>query len=463
VTFPRGPVRTVVLVDGEHYPSVVRPALESLGRGGRDVVAAVMIGGTEKIGQGDTGDADDTADTADYGVPLLTGESPLSVVHAAIERFEPDAVYDLSDEPVLDGRLRQHLASHVLAGGVVYEGVDFRFDPPPRPPLATKPSVAVIGTGKRTGKTSISAHLARLLAAAGTAPVVVTMGRGGPVEPEVVDPGGQILDPAALVALAESGRHAASDHLEDAIVAGVVAIGTRRAGGGVAGTPGPNTFAAGVEIANARPEPLVVFEGSGAVVPPAHADATVCVVPAHAELELVTGYLRSTLLLLADLVVVTLAPQPLDPVAKALEDSVRELVPGTPVVRCTLEPHPLEPVSGRSVFFATTAPPDATARMAGRLETEHGVHIVGTSSNLANRALLREDLRAAEGAEVLLTELKAAAVDVATKVALERGLHVVYCDNRPIGTGGDVGIDAALLGLADQAVERFAPRRPANV
>ena len=48
--------RAVVLVDGEHYPPVVRDALAELSY---DVVAAVLVGGTEKL-RGDP----------DYGVPL---------------------------------------------------------------------------------------------------------------------------------------------------------------------------------------------------------------------------------------------------------------------------------------------------------------------------------------------------------------------------------------------------------
>ena len=76
------------------------------------------------------------------------------------------------------------------------------------------------------------------------------MGRGGPAEPELVDPATFDLSAEGLSALAASGRHAASDHLEDALMAGVVTVGTRRCGGGLAGAPFDSTFAAGVELAN---------------------------------------------------------------------------------------------------------------------------------------------------------------------------------------------------------------------
>ena len=68
-----------------------------------------------------------------------------------------------------------------LARGVPYVGPDFRLDPPERlaPPLGT-PTLAVFGTGKRTGKTAVAGEVARVAARRGLAPVVVAMGRGGP-------------------------------------------------------------------------------------------------------------------------------------------------------------------------------------------------------------------------------------------------------------------------------------------
>src|SRR5205085_2081321 len=185
----------------------------------------------------------------------------------------------------------------------------------------------VIGTGKRTGKTAVAAELARQLKAAGRSPVLVAMGRGGPAEPEVVDPAASDLSPEALLGLAREGRHAASDHLEDALTAGVVTVGTRRCGGGLAGEPASTTFAAGVALANGRPEELMIFEGSGTAIPPVHADATVCVVGASgaADQEVLLGYLGAYPLLLADLVVITLAEQPLADLGAvaALEDRIR--------------------------------------------------------------------------------------------------------------------------------------------
>ncbi len=272
------------------------------------------------------------------------------------------------------------------------------------------------------------------------------------------------------MALAASGRHAASDHLEDALVAGVAAVGTRRCGGGLAGAPFSSTFAAGVEAANGRPERLVVLEGSGASIPPVHADATICVMPVSVDPELVTGYLGAYRLLLSDLIVVTMvepsfavlgdgAPTGTSFASSGsgfLEESVRKLVPGVRVVHTVFRPFPLKPISGRRVFYVTTAPASASTVLVDHLERQHGCTVVGVSHHLARRPELAADLAAAPAADVLLVELKAAAVDLAAKTALARGMEITFCDNRVVSTGGDGTFDELAVGIADMAVERFS-------
>ena len=200
-------MKALAIVDGEHYAPVVRDALAELPY---QFVAAVLVGGTEKLRGGE-----------DYGVPLDDD------VESAIARRAPDVVVDLSDEPVLDPVTRFALASRVLALGVPYVGADFRLDPPELASFEL-PSIAVVGTGKRVGKTAVTGHVARLLATERRV-VVVAMGRGGPAEPEIVT-----VPPTveSLVELSRSGRHAASDHLETAALVGVATVGCRRCGGG---------------------------------------------------------------------------------------------------------------------------------------------------------------------------------------------------------------------------------------
>ena len=52
----------------------------------------------------------------------------------------------------------------------------------------------------------------------------------------------------------------------------------------------------------------------------------------------------------------------------------------------------------------------------------------------------------------MLTELKAAAVYVATKDALQAGLEVVYCDNIPLVIREEDNLDPAILEVVDQAI-----------
>lgn len=454
-------MRILVLVDGEHYPSVVRAAIDRLPSRfpGSSVVGAALLGGSEKL------TAADQRELAErLGVPVATAGGAAEALVAGLAAAKPDLVFDLSDEPVLDARTRLGLVARSLEAGVAYQGADFRFDPPPRPRVATKPSLAVIGTGKRTGKTAVSAHLARVLRQRGTAPVIVAMGRGGPADPELVDPATFDLSPEGLLALSDSGRHAASDHLEGALMSGAVTVGTRRCGGGMAGAPADDTFAAGVRLANSRSEPLLILEGSGQAIPPVHADATALVIPGGADPELVAGYLGPYRLLLADMIVITMAVTSLAasvPRANFERDIRRvlqvEAVRSCPIVRVTLRPTPLVPISGRRVFYATTAPASAGAHLAAHLEHEHGAKVTGISHHLANRPLLAADLEAAADAEILVVELKAAGVDLAARFALKRGMQVVFCDNRVETLSGDGTFEELGLATADLAGKRFSP------
>jgi len=457
-----------VLVDGEHHPSAIRAALDDLRTRGVEVAAAALLGGTEKLALGGT---------ADLGVPIVHAGAPLDAFLAACERFAPDTIVDLSDEPVLDARARALLAGHALVRGIRYVGADFAFTPPARPRVCTKPSIAVVGTGKRSGKTTVAQALARALAASGSPPVIVTMARGGPPEPELVDPAVADLSLCGLLGRAARGEHAASDHIEDALVTGLPSVGTRRCGSGVAGAPAFDSFAAGVAVANERPEPFLVLEGSGTAIPPVHADVTVCVVPHHADAELVTGHLGVTALLLSDLVIATLdaesgraggAPQPGAPQpgrlvpphrtepspAWELISRVRTAVPGVPVVSSCFRPAPLEPVDARRVFLTTTASPDAASSTARHLESEWGAAVVGRSTNLAIREQLRDDLEQLGDADVLVTEVKAAGIDTAARTACERGMDVVFL--RYDVEFDDGSFDARVATLADLARRRFA-------
>jgi cyclic 2,3-diphosphoglycerate synthetase len=439
-----------VLVDGEHYPPTTRWALDTARVEGYDVVACLFLGGTEKL------DAGEVLDLGDVPVEVA-GPDLAGSVREAIRRHTPAVVLDVSDEPVLGYRERALVAAATLVEGVRYVGADFALEPPIEGPSLGVPTLAVIGTGKRTGKTAVAGEAARGAALAGLSPVVVAMGRGGPPEPQLAEAGSIDLD--RLLGLIEQGHHAASDYLEDAVTTGVPTVGARRAGGGVAGRPYASNVREAARRAEALSPGLVILEGSGAAVPPVPWDAGVLVAPADLPEEFLRGYLGPFRVLLSDLVVFTMGGGPdVGPQLSVLISHVRGLRPDARTIVVDLFPVPLEEVGGKKVLFATTAPEAAGPRLVASLEETYGASVVGTTHRLGDRSGLAEDLEAAPPYDVLLTELKAAAVDVAARSALERGAEVVFVDNRAETVEGDGELPDLLLETARLAVERAKER-----
>jgi len=421
-------VRALALIDGEHYPPVVRDALAALPY---EFACCVNVGGGEKLRLGSE------QNDALYGVPLVGS------IEQGIQSYSPEIVVDLSDEPVLGPRERLAIASRVLALGLPYSGADFRFDPPTLEPFGL-PSVSVIGTGKRVGKTALAIQLARICAQHFEV-VVVAMGRGGPPEPELRETPPSVEE---LLELARTGRHAASDYLEDALLGEIVSVGARRCGGGLAGAVGYSNVAEAAEMALERRPDLVVFEGSGAALPPIATDRRVLVVSAHQDAELACGYLNTYRILVSDLVVLSFAEpgERLD----QLREALASLRPELPVIATTMRPRPLVSVAGKKTALFTTAPEPALPPLAEHLESAYGAEVVHVSGNLARRKELRSELETIE-ADLFLVELKAAAVDVVLEEAVARGCEVAVVDNEIVTLAGEPDLESALLRLGEQA------------
>jgi cyclic 2,3-diphosphoglycerate synthetase len=425
-------VNALALIDGEHYPDVVRVAFVSIPY---DVVGAVFVGGTEKL-RGDE----------DYGVPLY------NTLDDAIEATDAEVVVDLSDEPILDPRRRFELASRALAAGLAYIGADFRFDPVQFEPFEL-PSLAVIGTGKRVGKTAVAGHVARLLARDREV-VVVAMGRGGPREPVVAEPEPALED---LLELSRSGVHAASDYLEDAAMARVTTVGARRCGGGLAGAPFFTNLQPAARLAASLGPDIVLFEGSGAAFPPIATGARILVAGAAQDPETITEFFGAYRLLLSDLLILTGCEEPLiDPhELESLKDAIARIRPDLPVVETIFRPNPVGSIEGRRVAFFSTAPDGVHARLREHLAREHGAEVALVSGNLGRRQELRADLASVEArsADVYLVELKAAAIDVVAETAAEHDVELVLCDNEVRPLRGEHELDELVAGLAGRVVE----------
>jgi len=412
-------MRALALIDGEHYAPVVRAALEELPY---EFVAAHVVGGTEKLREG-----------SDYGVEVAAD------LDSALARHRPELVFDLSDEPVLGPRERFRLASRVLAAGLPYVGADFRFDPPELEPFPL-PSIGIVGTGKRVGKTAITAHAARLYAQKRKV-VVVAMGRGGPPEPEVADVPPDI---DALLELSRSGRHAASDYLETAALAPVTTVGCRRCAGGLAGTVAVSNVHEGAQVALGLEPELVLFDGSGAAIPPVQTRRRILVVNGATDPDVATGYLNEYRHLVSDLVILTMAER-----GTGWEELHGRALALAPIVIPTiLRPRPVADVEGRRIAFFSTAPEAAHALFAAHLADEYGAEVVHVSGALADRATLRAELDRVH-ADVFLVELKAAAIDVVAEAASQRGVEVVLAGSDVLAADGQ-DLDAELQLLAEE-------------
>ncbi|HZC83103.1 MAG TPA: 2,3-diphosphoglycerate synthetase, partial [Rubrobacter sp.] len=377
-------MRALFLIDGEHYPPVVIDAMQSLQRSlDAEGVAAAFLGGTEKIREG-----------TDYGVPLVEDKDPVSAVEKALADYEVDMVVDLSDEPVIGYKERMKIASLALYAGARYLGSDFELKPPDLRPVSTKPAMAVIGTGKRVGKTAISGYLARLLVTEGFDPGVVSMGRGGPQRPEVIEGHKMEVGSEYLLEALRRGAHAASDYYETAALSRVITVGCRRCGGGLAGEPFVSNVLEGAEIANGLDTRVTLFDGSGAAIPPVQVERRVLVAGANQDPEYIVGFLGTYRLLLSDLLLLTMSEEPMADSKKVsgLVAAVRKVRPDLVVIPTVFRPRPVGKVAGLRVGYVSTAPPAVLDTLSRHLEEHYGCEVVAASGNLSDRKRLGADL-----------------------------------------------------------------------
>ena len=427
--------RCLVLIDGQHYPPVVERALAALAADGYTIVGAVFLGGTEKTDRPPV-----------LSVPVAVGD-PERALAESIDALTPDVVIDLSDEPVLDHRKRFGLISVAIASGVRYQGAGYRFDPPTFPRLTDVPAVAVSGTGKRTGKTAVAIELARYWRDVGLKLAIVTMGRGGPALPTVLRAGEFTASIDGLAELSARGMHAASDYVEDAVFAGVDTIGTFRCGAGISGQTDIHNFAAGVEAAELlRPERMI-FEGSGTALPPAEADAHVLVMPVDIDPGYLDGYLGPYRVKQATAIVIVDPDQQSKREVEGLRRILSGLNPELQVLSAGYELEPSLPVDGRRVLAVTTAPETAQDHLMSDL-TRLGASSVEVIHTLSDRTRLSDDLASASAAaaDLVLVEVKAAAVDLVLPWASAQGIEAGLIHNRVAVAGGT----GALAGFVDR-------------
>jgi cyclic 2,3-diphosphoglycerate synthetase len=170
----------------------------------------------------------------------------------------------------------------------------------------------------------------------------------------------------------------------------------------------------GARLAAERRPDVVVFDGSGAAIPPIACDRRVLVVGGAQDAD---AYLNTYRRLISDVVV-----------------AVNCDVEGA--IAATLRLRPVEPLEGRVAVFT------AGATDASHLDAD----VVLCSPSLANRDRLREELARVD-ADTYVVEVKAAAIDVVAEHARARGKRVVLAGNDVVAPG----LDDALLDLAPEA------------
>ena len=450
--------KMLCLVDGEHYLPVTQEAINTLNNLEHiDIQGAVFIGGTEKLR-----DESEETYSEKLGIPVQFAKDkdiPYNIIVEMIRKYNVDIVMDLSDEPILDYPKRFKIACKVLNEGVTYSGPDFEFQPTTQYDVMKKPSITILGTGKRIGKTAVSGFVARLIDKNGYEPCVIAMGRGGPEEPEIVHGEDLKINAKFLLEQSQKGVHAASDHWEDALMSRILTIGCRRCGGGMAGEVFLTNMKKGAQLANNVESKFAIFEGSGAAIPPIKTNKKIVLIGANQPIENLTTYFGPYRVSLGDLVILTMCEEPMcdSEKIKKIEEFTKEINPDAVVISTVFRPKPLEDITNKKVLFATTAPEEVKDKLVDYLESNYNCEIIGTTSHLSNRPLLRKDMKKyMDKADVMLTELKAAAVDVATKDAIEHELEVVYCDNIPIPINDSYpDLSKSVLNLVDLAIDDY--------
>ncbi len=444
--------KIVCLVDGEHYPPVTKATLKVLEKKGADIIALVFLGGTEKI-KNPVEELTDDTEVKKKKIYIGSKKEKEDLTEKAVIEEKPELVIDLSDEPIVNYEDRFKIASIILKHGAIYMGSDFKFEPPEEKKILDKPSISIIGTGKRVGKTGVSVSIARMMKKEGDDPVIVCMGRGGPEEPVFIDTSEREVDADMLIEIAESGKHAASDYLEDALLAAVPTVGCRRCGGGMAGNPFSSNVAAGAERANKTGEKFVIMEGSGSTLPPVKTDSRIVVIGASQPLDHILKYFGRYRIETSDLVIVTMCEEPIASQEKIndIEKGLKDMRPEVDYLLTKFRPNPLGNVSGKKVFVASTAPEKIMVKIKEYVEKKFDCKVVGMTNNLSNRVKLKEDLsQGLDEAEVLLTEIKAASIDVAGMYAKRKGLEIVFMHNESIVVGGNVeSLEKAILDLCE--------------
>jgi cyclic 2,3-diphosphoglycerate synthetase len=418
--------RLVAIIDGEHYPQVTLDAINILKKEFTGKFCGIIfLGGTEKISSNDFNDF--------FGNEVFIIKDFLKDFVSALEYFKPDLVYDLSDEPVVNQQIRMTIASFCFFKKASYVGPDFLFKFQENLYKTKTASISIIGTQKRIGKTAISSFIANIFKENNVEVAIVAMGRGGPKEPQLLKGKDIEITPKYLLELSNKGFHASSDYIEDALMSKITTIGCRRCGGGFGGKVFLSNVIDGAKIADSLNFDLIIFEGSGASLPDVNTDANLCVIGANQKWEDIVGYLGVYRILISNIIILTNCEYPIsnNKNIKVLEENIHLINPNAIIYKTIFRPKPLGDIKNKKIIIATTANKIIGNKIKQYIEKEFNCIVNGITFNLSNRLLLRNDLQSFKDFDVIVTELKAASVDVVTDFAFKLNKEVIYMNNIP--------------------------------
>lgn len=432
----------IALVDGEHYPQVTYDAVAMLKKiYPGNFKGIIFLGGTEKLVINNLEDF--------FGEEVYTIKDIDIDFKAALEYFKPDIVYDLSDEPVVNYIIRMKIASFCLANKCSYMGPDFLFSYEKEDIHCSKPTLSIIGTGKRIGKTAVSSYISKIYVQENVNVCVVAMGRGGPRSPQIIRGDKIDITPEYLLGISNKGMHASSDYIEDALTSKITTVGCRRCGGGFGGKIFMTNIKEGIDIAVKLNPDLIIIEGSGASIPDVKADATICVIGAGQNWENIIGYLGIYRILSSDMIIITMCEEPLADRDKInfLEREIKKINPKARIIKTVFRPQPLSDIGGKKIFIAMTASKIIEPIIRDHIENNFNCSVIKMSFNLGNREELRKDLEKNRDYDTILTELKAASVDVLTDYAFKHKKEIIYMNNTPIILGGKGVLEGELKNI----------------
>jgi len=424
--------RMVALIDGEHYPQVTKDAIKKLKKEFKGLLTGIIfLGGTEKISSAKFEDF--------FKYEVFPIKDIMKDFPQALDKFMPDIVFDLSDQPIVNYDIRMKIASLCFAKNASYMGPDFYFEAPREHIKLQIPSISVIGTGKRIGKTAVSAFIAQIYKKKGLDVIIVAMGRGGPEKPQLLKGSEIEITPQFLLSLNEKGFHASSDYIEDALMSKITTVGCRRCGGGFGGKVFISNVVEGALMAQDLEPDLIIMEGSGASLPDVDTHSNICVVGANQKWEEIVGYMGIYRLMISETIILTMCEKPIADFKRIeiLVNNIKNVNPKAQIFLSIFRPCPIGNLNGKKVVVGMTAKNVMSEKIKNYIEKKYKCQITGMTFNLSNRPKLYEEIKRFNDFDVFLSELKAAAVDVVTDFTVKLKKKVVYMNNVPSFKGGN--------------------------